>query len=268
MVFLSNPTGALREDEPITRTTFLARLELAITSGELSEGTKLPPERDLASMYGISRSVVREGLRTLIDRKLIEVRPGKGTFVRTPRPMDSALSIELFLRRHQPTPRQLVEARMAIEGQAAALAASRATAEDRAAIRAELEACAASTALLDQTRHDIAFHFSIARAARNPVIETIFGAMAGLTVELMLRSLTDVKVMQRAVPLHTQIADAIDRGDAEAARDAMTRHLSGGDIAYGEDFDRPLDAVAQHALHRLFGSTVSLEDLLAYARVI
>ena len=89
-----------------------------------------------------------------------------------------------------------------------------------------------STGLLEQARYDLAFHLAIARAAANPVIETMFGSIAGLTAELMLRSLSDPEVTRASVPFHRQICEAIRERDPARARLAMERHLAGETTSY------------------------------------
>ena len=136
----------------MTRATLSATLEAQIVSGRLAAGMKLPSERQLAERYGVSRPIVREALRSLVER-------------------------------------DLVEARTMLECTAAELAAQRATPEDEAAIETALLGFDRAGSVIEQARYDMAFHLAIARSSRNPVIETMFGSITALTVELMLRSL-------------------------------------------------------------------------------
>lgn len=243
-------------------------LEQQIMSGALQGGAKLPSERQLAEEFGLSRSVVREALRALVERNLIEVVPGRGTYVRAVRTTDGADPLDRLLRRQQATPGELMEARKMLECEAAGLAALRAEAGDLEAMDWALGQFDRSSDLLEQTRYDLTFHMSVARAAHNPVIETMFGSIASLVVEVMLRSLGDPEVFRAGVPYHRVVHEAIRRGDAPAARRAMAEHLSQAERLYGEDFDRSLDTVARRELRRLLGPGTSLEELLEAARPV
>jgi GntR family transcriptional repressor for pyruvate dehydrogenase complex len=111
-------------------------------------------------------------------------------------------------------------------------------------------------------RHDVAYHLSIVRAARNPVIETMFEAIISMAVEMVLRSLADPQVAGIAVPLHHAIFEAIRDGDAERARQAMTDHLAVAARLYGDDFDRSLDIVTHREVTRLLAPAMTLDDLI------
>jgi GntR family transcriptional repressor for pyruvate dehydrogenase complex len=260
---MTGQTSPTAIPEPMGRETLTALVEARILRGDLAAGAKLPSERRLAEHFGVSRPVVREALRTLIERDLVRVVPGRGAFVRGAEPTDAAGRLEAIFRRRQATPRDLVEARTMLECTAAALAAERATPEDRAAIETALAEFDRSTALLTRARYDLAFHLAIARAAANPVVETMFGSIAGLTAELMLRSLSDPEVTRASVPFHWQIWEAIRDRDPARARLAMERHLAVAAQLYGADYDRSIESVARRELGRLLAPGVTLDDLLA-----
>lgn len=249
----------------MSRSALAAQLVARIVGGELSPGMKLPSERQLAEQYGVSRPIVREVLGTLAERNLVEIAPGRGSFVRGPRSTDAAEYLDAHYRRSQATPRDLVEARTMLESTAAGLAAERATTEDVAGIERALEAFERSSGILEQARYDLAFHLAIARAAANPVVETMFGSITGLALELMLRSLADPEVTRISVPFHRRIAEAIKERDVAGARCAMTEHLDVASRLYGDDYHRTIESVAQRELARLFAPGVRLDDLLAIA---
>jgi GntR family transcriptional repressor for pyruvate dehydrogenase complex len=247
----------------LSRVEVLAHLEEEILTGRAEAGAKLPSERELAEQYGVSRPVVREALRGLVERNLVEVQPGRGAYVRAARPTDAAAEMDALLRRHQPTPRDVVEARTMLEATTAALAAARADEADLASLEDALDRFDGANGLIEQARYDLAFHLTIARAAHNPVVETMFAAITGLTVELMLRSLADPGVTRVSVPYHREILAAIQARDAERARTAMTDHLEVAARTYGADFERSLESVARRELARLLDPGVTLEALLA-----
>lgn len=260
---VSRAIGDYADGRYVGRASLAQHIEEQILSGRLASGTKLPSERQLAEQMGVSRPVVREALRELTARKLVEVVPGRGAFVREARCTDGATGMAALLRRHQTTPRELVEARTMLECEAASLAATRAEETDLAAIEDALTRFDAASGVLEQARYDLAFHLAVASAAHNPVIATMFGAITESTVEMMLRSLGDIEVARSAVPLHRAVAAAIEAREPRQARAAMADHLSVAARTYGEDFDRSLDVVARRELARLFAPGVTLEDLLA-----
>ena len=248
---------------PPTRAGVAAHLEEEILSGRVAAGAKLPSERELADRYGVSRPVVREALRGLIERNLVAVVPGRGAYVRAARATDAAPGMDTLLRRHQATARDLVEARTMLECTAAELAAARATPEDLAAMADALERFDRAGGIVEQARYDLAFHLAIVGAARNPVIATMFGAITGLTVELMLRSLGDPVVARASVPYHRAIHEGIRARDPGRARAAMADHLAVAARTYGADYDRSLESVARRELARLLAPGVTLDELLA-----
>lgn len=258
-------TSAAPAQIPSDRSGLLTQLTDEIVSGRLRPGAKLASERELAATYGISRSVVREALRTLIDQRLVESRQGRGTYVRVLQSSDSAAAISDVVRRQRPTPRSLIEARKAIECEAAHLAAVRRGESELARIARMRLGCVERTSLLDQTRFDLAFHSAIIQSAHSPVLEAIFSSIAGLTVEMMLRSLSDASVLRVALPVHEEIFQAIGVGDGQSARDAMARHLEAAEATYGRDFDRPLELIAERTLRMIPGPTLTMHDLLALA---
>ncbi|GAA2184795.1 FadR/GntR family transcriptional regulator [Brooklawnia cerclae] len=223
-------------------------LRQAIASGAHPVGSKLPSERELAERHGVSRSVVREALRTLSEQGFITIEPARGAFVRESRPTDAAPVVGLVLRRSGVTAREVIVARRVIEGENAALAALARTADDLGHMREALDDFANAPTLLDEIAADLALHTAVAAASGNQVLEAMFGSVAGFAAEIMLRSLGDPVVTDLAVPQHRQIVDAIEAHDADAARELMVRHIDVAQQHYGADLDRPLEAVARGRL--------------------
>jgi GntR family transcriptional repressor for pyruvate dehydrogenase complex len=256
-------TGNTSSAIVISRDGLASRLEEELLSGDSQPGTKLPSERQLALRFGVSRPVVREALRSLVERGLIEISPGRGAFVRAARMTDAARPLDALYRRQNATPRDLVEARLMLEREAAGLAAARGEPAELDAMERVLERFDRTGDLIERARCDVAFHALIARMSHNPVIETMFSSIASLTFELMLRSLGDPAVSREGLPYHGEIFQAIRDRDPERARDAIEGHLLIARRLYGEDLDQRLDLVARRELERLFGRTVSLEAIIA-----
>lgn len=237
--------------EHITKDGLTERLELELLSGRPPAGSRLPSERKLADRFGVSRPMIREVLRGLQERGLIEVSPGRGTYVRNFHWSDAVRPLDTIYRRRRPTPRDLVQARMMLERETASLAAEQATDEDLEAIEAALERFDASRDIVARAQADIDFHAAVARASRNPVIETMFGSIRSLAFELMLRSLGDRDVTREGVPYHHEVFAAIRDRDPARAREAMAGHLTLALRTYGNDLDQSLDLVARRQVEQL-----------------
>lgn len=220
----------------------VAAIEDEIVSGAWPAGSRLPSERKLADQVAVSRPVVREALRVLTERGLIEVSAGRGSFVREVNPSGEANSADLLTRRGQIRARDLVAARTMLEAETAELAAIHRTDDQLEQMRDLLAAFERST--VPQTADlDLAFHESIALASHNPVLQMMFGSIRNLTHGIMLRSLTDRQVVGAAVPLHTVIFEAIRDQDPGRARAAMSEHIGTARKFYGSDMDLPLAEV-------------------------
>ena len=223
----------------ISRARLSSHLEGEIVSGRLQPGTKLPSERQLSEQSGLSRPVIREVVRTLTERGLVEVFPGRGAFVRSSQAADASDRLDSILRRRQPTPRHLVAAREMLECTSVRIAADKVTQDDIRRIETAMAGFDQAPDLIARVHQDWMFHASIARATDNPVIETMFNSIATMTVELMLRSVSDPEVVSEAIPLHRAIASAIVAGDADRAERTMRTHLNVAASHYGDDFDPP-----------------------------
>jgi GntR family transcriptional regulator, transcriptional repressor for pyruvate dehydrogenase complex len=239
----------------------VAALADRVLSGALVAGDRLPSERQLAVEFGASRPMVREALRALTERGLIRVEPARGAFVRGDAGSWPYPPLDLEYRRRGTTARQLSETRSMLEAEAAALATEHATATDLAALEAALRRIEVSATPLDRVRNDLAFHAAIVTASHNPVIETMFSSILGLTVELMVRSAGDAEIVRQSNPYHRIAFEAIRDKDTAAARAAIRAHLAIASSTYGEDYDRSLETTAARAL-RLIGSGAGLEDFL------
>lgn len=248
---------------PPSRDALRASLTDRIIDGELPAGSKLPSERELALASGLSRPIVREVLRGLEQRGFVEIHPGRGSFVTSHRSMTVAQSLDSIARADGVTPADLIEARLPLERRTAELAALRATPEDvrtLAELAAEFDRAAD---LIARARIDLALHGMIAKAAHNPVLETMFGAIAPLVFLLQVRSVGDPAVLAAGGPLHHTVLEAIRDRDAAAAGDAMESHLRLAATLYGADVDRPLDAISRRTIATLLGDHATLEEVIA-----
>lgn len=240
-------------------------LAAKIAKGEFRPGDLLPSERALSEEHKLSRSMVREALRALAERRLIDVLPGRGSKVRERTVADAVERLIEVVDHTHVTPRSLIEARSMIETTTAALAAERASKTEIDVIRAAEARCAVATTLLERVRWDLTFHLAIVKAAGNPLVETMFHAIQPYVVELLFRSLTDQEVTDQGLVFHQRIADAIASGDSQAASQEMASHLTLGIALFGHDLDRNLNVVAQDALRRLATTDLTFEDVMSLA---
>ena len=207
----------------------LAKLRDLIISGELQPGSRLPPEQELASELGISRSSMREAVRALTYMRLVEVRRGLGTFVTglEPARLLDGVRIAAEVARDDTT-FDLFGVRRLLEPAAAGIAASRITDTEVAALRGHLDAMrAAAGDPAEFMRHDEAFHDRIARAAGNPWLEALLRGLATPTIQARTRRLrAGEQVSQVTITQHERIFDAIASHDTALAEATSLMHVA------------------------------------------
>lgn len=201
-------------------------LERMIVEGELSHGEKLPAERELAQHLGVSRVSIREALRELENRGLIDRRPGRGTIVLQPGERTPELTGSLRLAAGLTAELQhILELRAIIEPPIAGIAATRATPRDLAMLRELVEAMEADPAQDRYAELDRAFHEAIARYAHNPLLETINGHIAvHIAPSRAGRYQTRARRLASSAA-HRRIFEAIAAGDAELAEQEARAHV-------------------------------------------
>lgn len=249
----------------MSRQQLVEQLNRELMDHTLPPGSRLPSERELADRFQISRPVVREVLRQMQERGLVEIEPGRGAFVRAVGTMDAARVADGLYRRGQATPRHLVDARAVLECRAASLAATEATEQELNSMARALKRFDEATGVIERAQADIAFHALVARASHNPVIELMFGSIGRFVVEMMLRSLDDPSVVAQGAPQHHKILAALKKKDAKSANKHMNDHIMLAISLYGDDLDLPLDAIARRKVGDIFDSGISLDEVIAAA---
>jgi GntR family transcriptional regulator, uxu operon transcriptional repressor len=232
----------------------IARL---IASGEFPPGARLPAERELASSLGVSRASVREAIISLEMGGLVEVRVGTGIFV-------TALAAPgVTPRDGGPGPFELLQARKLIEGEVAALAASKARDQDCRLLRRSLEKMEAHVDdFATREASDREFHLGIARATANSSLELVVEDLWNQRAELwgrMQRHFHTTDLAHKTIRDHAAILEAIEARDPDAARAAMHRHLS----RVVREFQRGLDDRERRAPVRAAPKAVSSGRLRA-----
>lgn len=215
------PIKSTRIYEEIVR-----QVKTMIAEGRLTSGDRLPPERDLAEKFLVSRTSVREALRALESLGLIEIRPGEGTFVREVSVETLIEPLALVMASQREAIAELFEARRLLEPAIARLAAARATPEEIQDMERILDAQAREIAAgRTGLAQDAAFHAAIGTAAHNRAITRIANALMDLLAQSREEALNMPGRPTRSHEDHRRIVDAIARRDAEGAGEAMADHV-------------------------------------------
>jgi len=197
-----------------------------IAEGKLKSGDRLPPERDLAEKFVVSRTSVREALRALESRGLIEIRAGDGAFVRDISVETLIEPLALVILPHREAVGELFEARRLLEPAIATLAARRATPEEIAEMERILKAQGKEVAEgRTGVAQDAAFHAALAGSAHNRAISRIVNALMDLLTQSREESLQTPGRPARSHRDHLRILEAIRRRDEMAAHRTVLDHL-------------------------------------------
>jgi GntR family transcriptional repressor for pyruvate dehydrogenase complex len=205
------------------------QLEQLIVDKHLQPGDRLPPQEELSELLGVSRTVVREAVRHLTARGLLEGKRGSGVYVKVMNAEVLREPIDLLLRSQAITRNQIMEARELLEVKISGLAAQRATPQDIEAMQATVETMASGALTRPEfAATDVTFHKLLARAADNPLFLAMANSINDVMINLRL-CYTDLFGMAQAVELavqdHSQILDQVKARDVEGARRAMEKHL-------------------------------------------
>jgi DNA-binding FadR family transcriptional regulator len=204
-------------------------LEQRILGGEWHSGHSLPAEHELASQLAVSRTVVRDAVKTLVARGLVNVRQGVGTTVAEPSDGAYSDAIFLLLLRSDATVREVLEARELIEVAVVGMAAARRTADDCARLERSLEEFTDAAAAVDWPRGSTAhldFHLGILDAVRSPVLRVLLRPMQQIVLATGYGPVVEDDPENWNVKAHWDILDAIRAGEEAGARRAMTTHFA------------------------------------------
>ena len=216
------------------------QLRQLIVRGEFTVGQRMPAERDLAVQLNVSRPSVREALIALEVEGMIEVRTGSGIYVKS-----TSTKTTLPESEDAPTawgPLEVMSARIVLEAEVAALAATHANLDDIAAMRAGLNQMQQAAQRKEVPRHgDEAFHAAIARACGNSVlldtVQRYWQARDGQLFARLGDYFENPDSWQAAIGEHEQVLRAIEAKDASAARKAMQKHLRQAHKRYSASWD-------------------------------
>jgi len=206
----------------------ISRLREMIHSGQLRSGDRLPPERDLAKLFGVSRPTLRAGIRSMAAVGILQARQGAGTFVvkTDGSPSLDSNPLRLMASLHGFTSGEMFEARRSLEMSIAALAAERATSDHLASMSEEIAGMYAS---LDDPGqflvHDMRFHQAVAAASGNRILTSLMNMVATILFDVRSKTVKRAKDLKESAEMHRHVYRAIRERSAEAARNAMRDHL-------------------------------------------
>lgn len=195
-----------------------------IVRNKLKPGDKLPNEFELAAQLSVGRSTIREAIKILISRNIVEIRRGAGTFVAKEKGIaDDPLGFA-FVEDKYSLAMDLLNVRFLLEPDIASMAAVNATREQRKELIKQcdvVEECIRQD--IDHTAEDIKFHQLIAKCSGNIVVEKLIPIInSGVIVFI---SITGGRLKNETIETHREITEAICSGDAEGAKQAMLLHL-------------------------------------------
>lgn len=203
------------------------QIEESVLKGILKPGDQLPAERELAEQFGVSRTAVREAIKALSEKGLVESCSGRGTFITNGTSHAIRQSLDLIMKIGQAEgSSHLVEVRDILEPEIAALAALRANEQ-------QLESLREAVNVMDAAMHDadafieadLDFHLGLAEAAANPLILSLIDSIVGLLREQRMRIFQAEGGPERGQYHHRRILKAVENHDSEKARQCMRAHL-------------------------------------------
>ncbi len=204
------------------------QIEERILNGELKCGDRLPPEHELTKQFGVSRTAVREAMKNLASKGLIEVQVGRGTFVIGVPSKAVQHSIGLLLRlENENSFKNLIEVREILEPEIAARAALRLKQHDLESLKEALSLMDASLNNEDTfIEADLDFHLALAEATDNSLILVLVDILIEVLREQRSKMVEQVEDgIQHGQYHHKRIFEAVTHRDPEAARLAMRDHI-------------------------------------------
>jgi len=202
-----------------------------VLGGEWGVGHKLPSEAELGKQFNASRTVIREAIRRLQGRGLLQTINGSGTYVATARLEDVSRALNTYsvLASDQQTFTDLLELRIAIEGDAAAKVAERKATRDLQRLNARLQSMNATHILEEFAILDIDFHMDPLRLSGNELFASLGSALRDRYVRFAIDAMDAYRGAEHlrgdTASEHRMIVDAIASGDPDAARQAARRHV-------------------------------------------
>lgn len=235
-------SGVMRE--PSLSDQVAEQLTEAIVTRKIKAGERLPSERDLGDKFKVSRTVIREAVRSLAARGLVRVTSGRGVEVTDFGSSGVTASMRLLVRGHDGLDYGKVnEVRTAVEVQVAGLAAQRATPEDIERLR---ELCDSHQRSLEEgdsksaSEFDFQFHRELTRSSGNELLLAMLDSIADVLREVRNQSMAEPHVGEDGLRAHRRILKFVSAGRVDGAREAMIDHLAEAERVWrgGEQRDK------------------------------
>jgi len=207
-------------------------LEEAIISGELKVGEKLPSEQALAAQFGVSRNIVREALRDVKARGLIEVKNGAGSFITRPTSADLGEMLNRLIILSDSAIKDYYEMRFALEVKACELAAQRATEEDLRGLKEIIEKMKDNMMKREELgKLDFEFHSIIAKATKNYLFRSLLQPLESIMTYMFDYSYS-ATARKEALEGHIRLFNALKKKNPELAGKAMEKHLENSEFNF------------------------------------
>jgi GntR family transcriptional repressor for pyruvate dehydrogenase complex len=214
----------------------IAQIRALVANGTYKVGDRLPAEPQLSDMFDVGRSTIREAIRVLSNRGIVDVRHGDGTYVA------ARASRESFEERlGRAALKDIYEARLFLELALAELAARRRTAKDVAIMRKCLKQRAEAIRTGNVSRYanaDFAFHLAVAKAARSPALFGVYESFVQTVRPLLIGATTPEYIRDEGDKLHHELCGAIARSDVNETRRLVRSHLTTSLRAIGKRLKR------------------------------
>jgi GntR family transcriptional repressor for pyruvate dehydrogenase complex len=199
-----------------------------IISGEFQQGHYLPTESELCESLGVGRSTLREAVKILESKGLVKRRHGKGIEVVDESKKAASDLLQLLIRRHEVSIKDLLEVRKLIEQKAAALAAARATNQNLDYLQRELQILRSRKRPMDEyLQADLNFHMAIAEATENTVLILITETIRPFIHQTIVECMRVAGNLEWTKPYHGRIYEAIKAKNPQMSAQAMLEHLEG-----------------------------------------
>jgi GntR family transcriptional repressor for pyruvate dehydrogenase complex len=207
----------------------VAEIERSIISGELAPSAKLPPERELAETLGVSRTALREAVRILAAKGLLETQHGVGTTVQALTSQHVFEPLDLYLRTQEGGTisfEQLHQVRSMLEMEIVGIAAESATDEEVAKLRSVFESMVEADGDIELLAvRDTEFHRTLAEMTHNPLLLVLMDSIRELLREYIALVTVYLDPLEDNIRLHEMLLERVEAGDRDGARQAMQINL-------------------------------------------
>jgi GntR family transcriptional regulator, transcriptional repressor for pyruvate dehydrogenase complex len=216
--------SALQSKEDVTQLLIL-RFQEMLRDGVLRQGSRLPPERELAAHFKVARSSLRQALKVLEIMGVITQKVGDGSYLNTDTSAILSVPMEFLFLLDDTSPVELTELRLLMEPGLARLAAQRASSEDIALLRQSIRDFEASSKdNVKLVASDLLFHRAIFLASKNHLASSLFQTIHRAMAKMILVT-SQLVELEHTLAFHKPIMQAIEQRDGEQAAKLMAEHL-------------------------------------------